>query len=314
MAEFNPDEFIKKGESFDPDRFISGNSETPSEPGTLKSFAGGVAQGALFDPVTGINQLIEHATDNKIGLPDSVKNWLNDYKEKYTSGAAGKIGEGIGTIGSFFVPGGAIVKGAGAAGKGISALSKLGEAAQATRGAGGLFAKSASELAETAKAAKAAQKARGAGGLIPKAAERPPLGVKGKMAQGALYGGTGAAIQPVDEDQGDFGKQKAGQIAGGVLGGGALGLPGAGAGATSAAIASSVHEFGWPATIVGLSILTPTLKGLATHHQGWEAARHLSDIANAIVQRPGAAYAVGRGIGTVGGPAGAAVLDQTDNQ
>jgi hypothetical protein len=86
---------------------------SPDEPSTLRQFGGGALQGAVFDPVTGINQLIEHASDNKIGLPDSVKKWLEDYKNKYTEGVAGKAGEAIGTVGSLFVPGGAVAKGLG---------------------------------------------------------------------------------------------------------------------------------------------------------------------------------------------------------
>jgi hypothetical protein len=96
---------------------------TESEPSTARALAGGALQGAIFDPVTGINQLIEHATDNKIGMPESVKKWLEDYKDKYTSSTAGKVGEGLGTIGSLVVPGGAIAKGVGLLPKAGRALS-----------------------------------------------------------------------------------------------------------------------------------------------------------------------------------------------
>lgn len=94
---------------------------------TAKEFMGGALQGAVFDPVTGINQLIEHASNNKIGLPNSVKNWLENYKKEFTSTTAGKWGQGAGTVGSFFVPGGAIVKGVGflpKAGRTLTALER----------------------------------------------------------------------------------------------------------------------------------------------------------------------------------------------
>lgn len=108
-----------------PDKETKAQSERRE---TAGNFLGGAVQGAVFDPVTGIDQLIEHATDNKIGLPDSVKDWLENYKKQFTSTTAGKWGRGAGTIGSLLIPGGAIAKGISwlpKAGRSLTALEKI---------------------------------------------------------------------------------------------------------------------------------------------------------------------------------------------
>lgn len=284
MAEFNPDEFIKKGESFDPDKFIAGDGTTapPSdEPGTLRSFAGGAVQGAVFDPVEGINQLVEHASSNKIGLPASVKKWLDDYKEKYTGegNTAGKAGQIAGTVAS-------LIPGPTLAAKGLGAVGRL------------------TRLIRTPPAIPAAAKAL-TGGQIAR-----------NVGKGAAAGGAGAAVQPVDEDQGDFAKQKAAQAAVGILSGGLLGTPGAPHAISTAAIWQSIEHFGWGPTFTGLAFMMPSLTGLAAaHHSGPVAgARAIAGGAGKLLQRPGAEYAAGRAAGAVAGPPGAAVIDSIGEQ
>jgi hypothetical protein len=236
---------------------------SPDEPSTLKHFGGGVLQGAVFDPVTGINQLIEHASRNKVGLPAPVKKWLEDYKDKYTSGTAGKAGEAIGTVGSLLIPGGAIAKGVG---------------------------------------------------LLPKAA-----GAVRGLAAGTTIGALGGAVQPVDESEGNFTKQKLAQMATGGVAGGVMGSPGVRTALTGAAVGELLRRFpnlSWP-VIGGIGA---SLSALAARHGGLghggigAAFRTIERKAGDILDRPGATYAGGRGAAAVAGPEGSELLGEDNGR
>lgn len=120
-AKFNPqkpDDWSK----FNPE---SAPSEPSSdEPGTARTIAGGALQGAVFDPVEGIGQLIEHATGHNVPIPQAVRDWFDDYQKKYTSTPAGQGGRIAGAIGSAFIPAAAAVKGLGWVGKAAGPLTR----------------------------------------------------------------------------------------------------------------------------------------------------------------------------------------------
>jgi hypothetical protein len=255
MAELPDAPWVKK------DELPDAPWATESEPSTARALAGGALQGAIFDPVTGINQLIEHATDNKIGMPESVKKWLEDYKDKYTSGTAGKVGEGIGTIGSFLIPGSAIARGVG---------------------------------------------------LLPKAGRA--LSTGGRVLAGAGLGAAGGAIQPVDESEGDFAKQKQAQILGGTLAGGMLGTPAAAPMLATSALVEAYKRFGAGPVLIALSGLYPSLRALAGQHGLAQGASRLAGPIERATMRPGAQYAVGRAAGAFAGPPGAELMENLDDR
>lgn len=236
-----------------------------------RQFGGGIIQGAVFDPVTGINQLIEHATSNKVGLPDSVKNWLENYKDKYTSGPAGQFGEGVGTVGSAFIPGGLIAKGVSKLPAAVSALS----------------------LPRTAGALSRV------GSKLPSLPGRTaPLSASQRALTGAGIGATGSVMQPVEEG-GDFSRKKGLEALAGSVGGGLAGpLAAPVTGGASAYVASEmIHKLGWPAALGIFSALGTSLASLAHHHGLGQAAMKLKSGAEKVLDRPGAQYAVGRAAG-----------------
>lgn len=85
----------------------------------LKEFGAGVVQGGVFDPVEGIDQLIAHASDNKVGLPDHVRKWLEDYKQQYTGEGHtyGNVGRGVGTVATSVIPSTTAARSAGFLGR-----------------------------------------------------------------------------------------------------------------------------------------------------------------------------------------------------
>lgn len=241
-----------------------------------KQFRGGMVQGAVFDPITGINQLMEHASSNKIGLPDSVKKWLEDYKEKYTPESedtfgAGNAGRVAGTIGSMFIPGGPIAKG----------ISKLPDAATALS-----LPRTSTALSRIGQAVPQALK--GSGYLTPSQ----------KAIRGAGIGATGSVMQPTDED-GDFSRKKGLQALAGAASGGLAGPLGGPATAGGAGYLASkmVHELGWPATIGIFSALGTSLYSLAHLHGLGDAVMKSRKLGEAVFSRPGAQYAIGRAAG-----------------
>lgn len=331
-AKFNP----QKPDSSTPASSGKTSSEESDEPGYLRQLGGGIVQGTVFDPVTGINQLIEHASNNKIGLPDSVKQWLNDYKEKYVSGTAGEIGEGIGTIGSLIIPGSIALKGASALGRGMGLIgrgaSAAGEAVSSGAGALGRLARivktpppAVPGLAGRAKAgageaAKAFRKGKQLEEPAAKAAASPAAAttersVAERMAVGAAGGAAGGAVQPVDEEQGDYWKQKGAQtLAGGTLGG-LLGTPQAAPMLATGLIGGAFKEFGPIPTAMALAGLWPTLRALAAHHNStlMHAGGQAAGAVEKFIQRPGAAFAGGRAAAPFSGPAGADIWEQLDD-
>lgn len=288
MAEFDPKDFIKQyGEG--------GTAAAPAEsdePGTLRSFAGGAVQGALFDPVEGIGQLIEHATGHDIPIPQAVRDWFDSYKEKYTSGEASQYGRVAGTVGSLLIP-----------------------AAGAARAAGWLGRTTAAQAGT--KAVQAALAAPRTPGVISRFAKALPTEVRG-TAIGAASG----AAQPVEEGQ-DYAKTKLEQVASGALGGGIgaslagpLTMPATLGGA--GLIASQVHKsLGWP----GVLALAGGLGALAGRHHMYghgmgmlfdEAViggRNASRGVKKIATHPGGQYAAGR----AGAAYGSDALEQIDD-
>lgn len=110
-------------------------ASTATKPSGFQSFVsgaedafGGAMQGAIYDPITGINQLLEHVSNNKIGLSDATKKELEDFKNKYTGKGhtAGNIGRGVGTVGSALLP----------AAWGVGGVRSLGLIPRMTTGAG----------------------------------------------------------------------------------------------------------------------------------------------------------------------------------
>lgn len=81
-----------------------GNFDAQARYQDAKEFAGGFGQGAVFDPVQGIDQLIAHATDNKVGLPDNIRQWLEKYKKDFSETESGRLGQNVGMVASTFLP------------------------------------------------------------------------------------------------------------------------------------------------------------------------------------------------------------------
>lgn len=184
----------------------------------IEDFTGGAMQGAIYDPITGINQLLEHVSNNKIGLSDATKKELEDFKNKYTGEGktAGNIGRGAGAVGSVLLPaawgvGGARAMGFGArtaTGAGLGALAgavqpvegdkkdfKKQKQGQILAGAGtGAFAGPIGAAGSVALAEQfidnygwsvAGPLFAGLGALAARHAGRHPWGVMGSMAKGA---------------------------------------------------------------------------------------------------------------------------------
>lgn len=104
------------------------DDDAPSTPGT---FAAGLAQGAVMDPIEGIGQLVERvpylgAIPRFIGNSalGSLADRFRNYAQSTTAGQVGELG---GAVGSMFIPLGGLARLAGFAGK----ASRAGEAAEA---------------------------------------------------------------------------------------------------------------------------------------------------------------------------------------
>ena len=101
------------------------------DPSTVGTFAAGMAQGAVLDPIEGIGQLTEH-----IPYVGAIPRWIGNsslgsladrFRNYAQSTTAGQVGELGGAVGSMFLPLGAIARGAGLLGR----ASRAGEAAEA---------------------------------------------------------------------------------------------------------------------------------------------------------------------------------------
>jgi hypothetical protein len=95
---------------FDPDAYLKEKAGPPAAEPPAKaasgesstySFGRGVVQGALYDPIEGIGQLIEHAANIKLPVPQAVRKWLHDVRdetEKSTAGTAGRVTGAVGSL------------------------------------------------------------------------------------------------------------------------------------------------------------------------------------------------------------------------
>ena len=195
----------------------------------------GVVQGAIYDPIEGIGQIIEHATGKRIPIPQSVRNWFDKVRENTEAtgtGTASRIGGAvasalvapelaIGQVGRLGALAGAAAREAGAARTAMPALSEL--RAISTSRAG----EKAAELlpkyeAYAQRVGKSAMDLTHEERVAARLGQLPP-GPPSRLASLGKRVGVGAgvgAVQPVDPEAEDFAAQKGYQaLAGGALAG-----------------------------------------------------------------------------------------------
>jgi hypothetical protein len=97
---FDPDAYLKEKAGAQAPETQPESKAAPGESSTY-SFGRGVVQGALYDPIEGIGQLIEHAGNIKLPVPQAVRKWLKDVRdetEKSTAGTAGRVTGAVGSL------------------------------------------------------------------------------------------------------------------------------------------------------------------------------------------------------------------------
>jgi hypothetical protein len=197
----------------------------PEIGGKAYQFGRGVVQGALYDPVEGIGQLIEHASGMKIPIPQGVRNWFDKVRENTEATGTGTAGRITGAVGSLVAAPEAMLAGraasvaaraANATSKSVFDIaSKLGKAETTAR-----ISEYAAKVGKTPRQLTNADLTRAL--LSP---ERAPLTGARRLAAQAATGAALGAAQPVDPNADDFAAQKGYQaLAGGALGG-LAGLP-----------------------------------------------------------------------------------------
>lgn len=247
----------------------------PAMGGKAYQFGRGVAQGAIFDPIEGIGQIVEHVTGKKLA-PQAVRDWLKKVQERTEATTTGKVGRVAGVLGSMAVaPEAAFAGGARLAGAGATGLSRLARTARtaramepeevltAARGTTGLG------TAEQLQRVRDMERELGRtltheereavrfGGELP----TPPRGpsVAGRVARQAAVGAAAGTAQPVEPGAEDFATQKGVQaLAGGILGG----LPATGLGGL-ARYATHHHPFLTAGAFFNPGTHLPTLATLA---------------------------------------------------
>jgi len=206
----------------------------PEIGGKAYQIARGAVQGAVYDPIEGIGQIIEHATGKKIPIPQSVRNWFDKVRENTEAtgtGTASRIGGAvasalvapelvIGQVGRAGAAAGALAREAGAARTLAPSLGELRVAA--TSRAGEKAAELLPKYEEYARrAGKSAMDLTAEERTAARLGQMPP-GPPSRLGAFAKRAGVGAgvgAVQPVDPEAEDFAGQKAFQaLAGGTLG------------------------------------------------------------------------------------------------
>lgn len=223
--------------------------------GKAYQFARGVVQGAVFDPIEGIGQLIEHARGKKIPIPEGVRNWFDKVRERTEATGTGTAGRITGTLGSLALAPEAAVARIG----GVRAMTQL-----------------AAPVGTAAKLARRKQYAQALGkrtwDLTPAERASSDLGHMpgpaptrtGRVARQAAVGAAAGAAQPVEGDEGDFAAKKAFQA---LAGGSLAGLAGTALGKTAFKHVGRhpYHYWHWPgiAALIHPHTALPSLAGAA---------------------------------------------------
>ena len=191
----------------------------PQIGGKAYQFGRGAVQGAIFDPVEGIGQLIEHASGMKIPIPQSVRNWFDKVRENTEATGVGTAGRWTGTLGSLALAPEAMLgaKALGLTGRAAAAAATPAEIARLTRQMGTPAAIRQYEAYAKAMGKAPVTNAERHAALLGNFAK--PTTTAGRVARQAAIGAGVGATQPVAEGE-DFATQKLYQaLAGGSLAG-----------------------------------------------------------------------------------------------
>lgn len=194
----------------------------PEIGGKAYQFARGAVQGAIYDPVEGIGQLIEHASGKKIPIPQSVRNWFDKVRENTEATGTGTAGRVTGSIGSLLVAP-EVAGTVRAASIGYRAARMTGPQLVAKAQQLGRPETISRINAYATKLGKAPNRLTNdeLGEALLTRVPRPPATGLARIARQAATGAAAGATQPVAaRDDDDYWRQKAAQaLAGGTLAG-----------------------------------------------------------------------------------------------
>jgi hypothetical protein len=198
-------------------------AETTKPPAENRAytFGRGVVQGALYDPVEGIGQLIEHAANIKLPVPQTVRKWLRDVRDETERTGTGTAGRLTGAVGSLFAaPEIAGLARAAQLARAARAMTPAQQAARirqiGTPAASQLFSARAQALGKPVMSLTNEERSAALLGHPPPGAARAALSFPARAATGAAV----AAAEPVEGSPEDYLQQKGYQaLAGGTLGG-----------------------------------------------------------------------------------------------